>query len=544
MNKPKSTKEGKLSCDHPLLAEHAAEIRRLGKRVIADVIEIGRRLTDAKAQIEHGEWSLWLRKEFGWTDNTALNFMRCHELAKSANFADLTLPVSGLYLLAAPSTPAKARDEIIERAAGGEKVTTAQVKATIAKAKSGKPPAQRLSRKTKPTAAPSIAPPQTKTPAAPEPAAISEANTPKPATAASAEPANVTEVAEAPSSMAETANPITGTAVAGEALDDEPRQLGDLLRARDRTHKGESVSGSQDRSSKWRTDFTKLIAAAPSDSDRQWASMQVMASTEPGDPVARIAAIITEAGAPAVAEAALARLSADQKTELLNKTVAASPAQARTTFWQLPPSGPGGARPGHVFKPENSKQDIYGGVADREHAGVDDERGGVKQSAPPRVRQPPMKESKSVKETKPVVDDMVDETDDIDYTDEKIDYATESTTNAGSPVVSSLAMIVDRLRKRPTPAGVPPHCWRQFLTDSYRFLRSPKAVQATERGWSPRDLFAWPTGLLAAVDGGKVVEVHRDWAEIETASGRRRVVNRRTARAGNGAIHWAGTPME
>ena len=173
-----------------------------------------------------------------------------------------------------------------------------------------------------------------------------------------------------------------------------------------------------------------------------------------------------------------------------------------------------------------------------------DERGGVKQSAPPRIRQPPMKESKSVKETKPVVDDMVDETEDIDYTDEKIDYATESTTNAGSPVVSSLAMMVDRLRKRPTPAGAPPHCWRQFLTDSYRFLRSPKAVQATERGWSPRDLFAWPTGLLAAVDGGKVVEVHRDWAEIETASGRRRVRNRRTARAGNGAIHWAGTPME
>ena len=87
MNKPKSTKEGKLSCDHPLLAEHAAEIRHLGKRVITDVIEIGRRLTDAKAHIAHGEWSLWLRKEFGWTDNTALNFMRCHELAKSANFA-------------------------------------------------------------------------------------------------------------------------------------------------------------------------------------------------------------------------------------------------------------------------------------------------------------------------------------------------------------------------------------------------------------------------------------------------------------------------
>src|SRR5262245_51298515 len=31
------------------LAEHAAEIRRLGKRVVGDVIEIGARLTECKA---------------------------------------------------------------------------------------------------------------------------------------------------------------------------------------------------------------------------------------------------------------------------------------------------------------------------------------------------------------------------------------------------------------------------------------------------------------------------------------------------------------
>ena len=66
-----------------------------------------------------------------------------HELAESKNFLDLGLPISGLYLLAAPSTPDEARDEIIiQRAAGGEKVATAQVKATIAKAKSGEPPAK------------------------------------------------------------------------------------------------------------------------------------------------------------------------------------------------------------------------------------------------------------------------------------------------------------------------------------------------------------------------------------------------------------------
>jgi hypothetical protein len=35
---------------------------------------------------------------------------------KSAKFADLNLPVSGLYLLAQPSTPEEARDEVTARA--------------------------------------------------------------------------------------------------------------------------------------------------------------------------------------------------------------------------------------------------------------------------------------------------------------------------------------------------------------------------------------------------------------------------------------------
>src|SRR5262245_41804252 len=87
------------------LTEHAAEIRRLGRRVAADVIEIGRRLTECKRLCGHGNWLPWLDREFGWEESTALNHMRVHELSKSANFADLSLPISGLYLLAAPSTP-------------------------------------------------------------------------------------------------------------------------------------------------------------------------------------------------------------------------------------------------------------------------------------------------------------------------------------------------------------------------------------------------------------------------------------------------------
>jgi hypothetical protein len=57
---------------NPALTEHAAEIRRLGKRVIADVttivtttaIEIGRHLTEAKAKAGHGHFGRWLLQEF------------------------------------------------------------------------------------------------------------------------------------------------------------------------------------------------------------------------------------------------------------------------------------------------------------------------------------------------------------------------------------------------------------------------------------------------------------------------------------------------
>jgi hypothetical protein len=78
------------------LAQNAEVIRALGKRVIADVIEIGRRLSESKQLCGHGNWLPWLEREFGWTDDTALNYMRCADLAESRNFRDLSLPISGV----------------------------------------------------------------------------------------------------------------------------------------------------------------------------------------------------------------------------------------------------------------------------------------------------------------------------------------------------------------------------------------------------------------------------------------------------------------
>jgi hypothetical protein len=116
------------------LAEHAAAIRQLGKRVVTDVIEIGERLTACRELCGYGHWLPWLDREFRWSEQTALNFMRVAELHKSKTVLDLDLPVRALYLLAAPSTPETARDEIIERAKT-RPVSVADVRETIVSAK-------------------------------------------------------------------------------------------------------------------------------------------------------------------------------------------------------------------------------------------------------------------------------------------------------------------------------------------------------------------------------------------------------------------------
>src|SRR5262252_856838 len=127
--------------DNPALAEHANAIRALRSRIVCDVAEIGGRLIEVKRLVGHGHWLPWLDREFGWNEQTALNFMRVHEfvegLSNSKTILDLvlTLPVSSVYLLAAPSTPQEARDEIIEHAEAGETPPVAEVKRIIERAK-------------------------------------------------------------------------------------------------------------------------------------------------------------------------------------------------------------------------------------------------------------------------------------------------------------------------------------------------------------------------------------------------------------------------
>jgi len=118
----------------PELAKHAAVIRKLSKRAITDIIEVGRQLKLAKGRVGHGNWEPWLKKEFGWSAATALNFIHVYELAedyKSVKFTDLRIAPSALYALARPSTPDEVRDEMMERAEAGKPISNNDVQEAI-----------------------------------------------------------------------------------------------------------------------------------------------------------------------------------------------------------------------------------------------------------------------------------------------------------------------------------------------------------------------------------------------------------------------------
>ena len=118
--------------DTSILAEHAAVIRRLQRRVIADVVEIGRRLCECKPLVGHGHWLPWLKREFDLSERTARNFINAYKLVegKPETVADLRIEVSAFYLIARPSVPEEIRVEVLREAAL-RPVSRADVKAML-----------------------------------------------------------------------------------------------------------------------------------------------------------------------------------------------------------------------------------------------------------------------------------------------------------------------------------------------------------------------------------------------------------------------------
>ena len=114
---------GNLVVDDPVLTKYATEIRRLGRRVKEDVVEIGRYLDQAQKHAGHGTWLTWIEAEFGWSDQTAYHFIHLYQACQNPEFQKFwnsDLPLSALYRLAAPNTPTEARQQVAERIEAGE----------------------------------------------------------------------------------------------------------------------------------------------------------------------------------------------------------------------------------------------------------------------------------------------------------------------------------------------------------------------------------------------------------------------------------------
>lgn len=67
-----------------------AEILVYKNQAGAAILEIGRRLIEAKDQLEHGDWSAWLKDRVSFSERSAQNFMRlAREYQNPQTFADL-----------------------------------------------------------------------------------------------------------------------------------------------------------------------------------------------------------------------------------------------------------------------------------------------------------------------------------------------------------------------------------------------------------------------------------------------------------------------
>ena len=109
---------------------------------------------------------------------------------------------------------------------------------------------------------------------------------------------------------------------------------------------------------------------------------------------------------------------------------------------------------------------------------------------------------------------------------------------------------IARLESHQVPKDVPAHRWRQFVNNCHTFLTAKEnwAERAAGYGWNALELFGCcrrplerlgNAGLLWAINGGRLVELRRDWAVIERASDRsRQVHHRESPKAANITLPW------
>ena len=92
-----------------------------------NIIEVGKRLIQAKSLVQHGEWQDWLKNNFQLTDRTARNFIQC---AERFGKTEIDFRFSSTQMIALLSLPDAEETEkfIAEKAAEGKAVADMTIK--------------------------------------------------------------------------------------------------------------------------------------------------------------------------------------------------------------------------------------------------------------------------------------------------------------------------------------------------------------------------------------------------------------------------------
>jgi len=102
------------------------------------------------------------------------------------------------------------------------------------------------------------------------------------------------------------------------------------------------------------------------------------------------------------------------------------------------------------------------------------------------------------------------------------------------------------------PGDIPQRRWQRFIDDAGGFVDGGWADRASALGWGPLDLVGADRerpfariehqGLLWLVNGGRIVELLRDKAIIETERGARQCYRRRPVEVGRVVLAWELVP--
>lgn len=123
------------------IEQTTAAIKEKLRKAAQDIWEIGRMLSEVQSKLQRGQFDEWIKTEFDWSRRTAYKFISVYKrFDPSINLQEVNIATSALYLLAAESTPNEIREDFIQKAQEGEKVTHQEVLQVVREAKKKAPP--------------------------------------------------------------------------------------------------------------------------------------------------------------------------------------------------------------------------------------------------------------------------------------------------------------------------------------------------------------------------------------------------------------------